>query len=243
MRLVYDLCIVWGFLIFHLPQFWLLWFLHLQEPGPGGIQALLFNIFLFTLWAVIHSLMARDVFKNLVARLMGSDFYKLVYITIAGLTQCLLLYFWQPLRGEIWHLEGVWYWLLTLAFLGTMAFGFYACLVLDYFEVLGLRVFLRRMRDEPDPEPRLSLQGPYAYCRHPVYLASLLFFWVGPVMTVNRLVFAISGTVYILIGTRLEERNAVRELGEDYVRYQENVPMIRPRLTPWRPDNVREKKR
>ncbi len=235
MRIVYYICIAWGFFFFHAPQFWLLWFLHFQKPGQGGRAAIMVNIGLFLLWGLIHSLMARDIFKHLVARLIGPDFYKLVYVTIAGLTQCLLLYFWQPVRGELWHLEGGWYWLLTLAFLGTMALGFYACLVLDYFEVLGLRVFLRRLRNEPDPEPQLSIKGPYAYSRHPVYLSSLLFFWVGPVMTVNRLEFAVLGTIYILIGARLEERNTVRELGEEYVRYQENVPMIFPRLTPWNP--------
>lgn len=235
MRIIYYLCIAWGFIAFHAPQVWLLWFLHFKKPGQGGATAVLVNIALFFLWGLIHSLMARGMFKNLVARIISPDFYKLVYVTIAGLTQCLLLYFWQPVRGELWRFDGWGYWFLTLAFLSSLGLGFYACLVLDYFEVLGLRVFLRRLRNEPDPQPVLSVKGPYAYCRHPVYLSSILFFWVGPVMTVNRLEFAILGTLYILIGTRLEERDTVRELGEDYVRYQENVPMMLPRLTPWHP--------
>ena len=37
-------------------------------------------------------------------------------------------------------------------------------------------------------------------------------------------------TGYILIAIRYEERDLVKFLGDDYVRYQEKVPMLIPKL-------------
>jgi protein-S-isoprenylcysteine O-methyltransferase Ste14 len=79
----------------------------------------------------------------------------------------------------------------------------------------------------------LSVEGPYAYCRHPMYLAMLAAFWVGPAMTFARLEFATLATLYLLVGLRLEERNLREELGPEYDLYCANVPMLVPRLTPW----------
>ena len=80
----------------------------------------------------------------------------------------------------------------------------------------------------------LSVEGPYGYCRHPMYLAMLAAFWVGPVMSSGRLEFAALSTVYLLVGLRLEERNLRQELGPGYDLYRANVPMLVPRLTAWR---------
>ena len=49
-------------------------------------------------------------------------------------------------------------------------------------------------------------------------------------MTYGRLEFAILGTVYIFIGTCLEEMTARAEIGNAYEAYQESVPMWIPRL-------------
>ena len=87
---------------------------------------------------------------------------------------------------------------------------------------------------EPNPPPTLCLKGPYRYCRHPVYLASIGTLWIGPVMTAGRLEFALLVTIYVLIGTWFEERDTGKEIGEAYDLYQANVPMWIPRLTPWR---------
>jgi hypothetical protein len=53
-------------------------------------------------------------------------------------------------------------------------------------------------------------------------------------MSSGRLEFAALSTLYLLVGLRLEERNLRRELGPEYDRYRANVPMLIPRLTPWR---------
>jgi protein-S-isoprenylcysteine O-methyltransferase Ste14 len=48
-------------------------------------------------------------------------------------------------------------------------------------------------------------------------------------MTTGHLLFAAATTGYILIGTRLEERDLVATLGERYQEYQRKVPGLMPR--------------
>ncbi|MEW5736370.1 MAG: hypothetical protein AB1921_16105 [Thermodesulfobacteriota bacterium] len=234
-RAFYYALILWGVLLFHGPQLYLMVFLQFTKAGPGDFADGLWNLGLFLGWAGIHSFLARGFARRAVARLVGADFSKLFYVTVAGLTQTAMIHFWRPLPGVLWETGGLAYAALTALFLASSAFIFTSCLLLDYMEVLGVRAVIRRMRGEPRPEPAFVVRGPYAYCRHPVYLGTLLFLWAGPVMTTTRLMFAVLGTAYLFLGTLLEERTAAAELGEKWRRYCENVPMWLPRLRPWKP--------
>jgi protein-S-isoprenylcysteine O-methyltransferase Ste14 len=107
---------------------------------------------------------------------------------------------------------------------------------IDYLDFLGIRALLRILKNRPVRSPVFSVRGPYAYCRHPLYLFLLLALWIGPIMTYGRLEFALLASLYLLVGTFLEERNLREELGEIYDLYRANVPMWIPRLKPWRPE-------
>jgi protein-S-isoprenylcysteine O-methyltransferase Ste14 len=52
--------------------------------------------------------------------------------------------------------------------------------------------------------------------------------WSYPEMTTDRLMFAVAWTIWVTLGTILEEKDLVRELGKEYVEYQANVPMLIP---------------
>jgi len=229
----YGLIVV-DFVAFHLPGVWLFFFLLFPQQGPGGTADAAFNALLVLAWGVIHSLMARRFWSGFIARRVGDDFVKLVYTIIAGATQCLMLYYWRPLDGTLWRVDGALYWALTSLFIGAFGLVFYGSVLLDYMEVLGIRGILRRLRREPPKPPELCLKGPYLYCRHPVYLATMASLWVGPVMTYGRLEFALLVSIYVLIGTSLEERDTRRTIGEVYDRYRAHVPMWIPRLTRWK---------
>jgi len=60
-----------------------------------------------------------------------------------------------------------------------------------------------------------------------------VMFWAIPVMTYDRLEFAVLGTIYTVAGIYFEERNLSEELGEVYALYKSEVPMLIPRLKPW----------
>ncbi len=66
--------------------------------------------------------------------------------------------------------------------------------------------------------------------RHPWYSSGLPILWtVGPITDAN-LPTRIILTFYLIIGTLLEEHKLLKELGDTYVYYQKQVPM----LIPWR---------
>jgi protein-S-isoprenylcysteine O-methyltransferase Ste14 len=69
----------------------------------------------------------------------------------------------------------------------------------------------------------------YKWVRHPMYLGILIGIWSTPQMTGGHLLFAAGMTVYVLIGIAFEEKDLVRDLGDDYRRYQERTPALIPR--------------
>jgi len=218
------------FVAFHGPSAWLAYFLQFPGQGRGGLQPVLLNGAIFAAWGGIHSILSRRVTKDFMKRWMHDDFVKPVSVILMGISQCFMLYYWQPLDGILWQTSGAAYWILTVLFLSSFGFVFYASVLLDYMEVLGVRKILRRIKGEAANPPALILKGPYRYCRHPVYLATIAVLWIGPVMTYGRLEFAILGTVYIIIGTWLEEMTARAEIGAAYKAYQARVPMWIPRF-------------
>ncbi len=231
----YIILCLWGILAFHGPQVWLMFFLFSPGQGDGDAQAAIYNAFLFLLWGGIHSVLARDFARNVIARVVGRDLVKLVFVSVAGITQCLLLYLWQPLSGWHWRAEGVLYGVLAVLFLAAMSAVFISSLLLDYMEALGIRAVIRRMRHQKAPPVTLSLRGPYAYCRHPVYLFTIFFLWLGPEMNWTKLEFSVLGTLYVIAGMFLEDRDTARYLGPAYAEYKKHVPILIPRLKPWRP--------
>ena len=79
---------------------------------------------------------------------------------------------------------------------------------------------------------RLQVGGFYRWVRHPLYAAGLIFIWLSPVMTTTTLALDLGMTLYIVIGSRYEERQLVAEFGESYFEYRLKVPAFIPR--PWR---------
>jgi methanethiol S-methyltransferase len=216
------------------PLLWMFVLVHSGWRGDGGAGSAAANAAAFTGWAVLHSLLAREPAKRLGARWVGPDLVRVSYVIVAGVTLALLMLAWQPVSGELWHATGVAAWLLGALYVASLAGLVYAASRFDYTEFLGLRQMKGRVTGQPARPPALSVEGPYGYCRHPMYLAMIAAFWVGPVMSFGRLELAALSTLYLLVGLRLEERNLRQEIGPEYDLYRANVPMLVPRLTPWR---------
>jgi len=216
------------------PLLWMFVAVHLAWPGHGGLENVLRNAGAFIVWALIHSLLARDAGRQVLSRWVGPDFVRIAYVIIAGLTLCGVLLAWRPVSGRVWGATGPLAWVLSALYVASLVALVSITLHFDYAEFLGLRHLADRVARRPPRPAALSVEGPYAYCRHPMYLAMLAAFWLGPVMTFGRLEFAILSTLYLLIGLRFEECNLRRELGPEYDLYCASVPMLVPRLTAWR---------
>jgi methanethiol S-methyltransferase len=76
----------------------------------------------------------------------------------------------------------------------------------------------------------LITTGAYGVVRHPLYSTGLLILWCFPILTAGTLAFDAGITLYILVGSELEERRLIVQLGDAYLRYRKKVARLIPFL-------------
>jgi len=148
----------------------------------------------------------------------------------ASLALIALFVLWQPLGGVVWDVQHP----VTRALLyGVFALGWLTVLttsfLINHFDLFGLRQVWLHLQGRPYTPLAFDTPWLYRYCRHPLYLGWFMAFWATPHMTVTHLVFALATTAYIVIATRLEERDLMAAHPE-YAAYRRRVPMYFPRL-------------
>jgi len=191
------------------------------------------NAILLILFCLIHSLLAREFMKTYLNRIIRQEFVRFVYVLISVLTLGMVLYSWQPLGGTVWHAEGMLFWGLGIFSFGCLLGGVYSVVIINCIDFLGLRPFAPSTWKRPGTQTGLSTKGPYAYCRHPMYLFFGLAGFSKPVMSYGDIEFLLISAIYVAIAIPLEEGNLRKELGDIYDVYRINVPTIFPRLSPW----------
>lgn len=87
-----------------------------------------------------------------------------------------------------------------------------------------------RIRSGTNPAPELITDGWYGKVRHPLYLLSTLFMILNPVMTAQWLLLTILSLAYFIIGGVIEERRLIKEFGESYLKYRQQVPFMFPSI-------------
>ncbi|MEP7154381.1 MAG: methanethiol S-methyltransferase [Betaproteobacteria bacterium] len=201
----------------------------MDSPSGGDVATnLVIDVLLLLIFSLQHSVMARPAFKRWWTRFIPEPAERSTYVLLSSLALVLLFALWRPLGGLIWSFDGM----AANVLYGIYAFGWLLLLAstfaIDHFDLFGLRQIWLYLRDRPYVDLKFKTLGPYRLVRHPIYVAWLLIFWATPVMTATHLLFAIGTTTYILLAIRLEEKDLVDHLGDDYRRYRERVPGLIP---------------
>jgi protein-S-isoprenylcysteine O-methyltransferase Ste14 len=197
----------------------------------SAVEALVINLLLMALFAVQHSVMARQRFKVWWTQYVPKPVERSTYVLFASLSLLLLFWLWRPLPAIIWKIADpdLAVMVVTLSLAGW-ALLFASSFMINHFELFGLHQVTSNIADKEPPPARFKTPLIYKFVRHPIYLGFIIAFWAAPVMTVGHLLFASVTTLYILLGIALEERDLVALFGDEYRQYKQRVSM----LIPWR---------
>lgn len=187
-------------------------------------------------WCAIHSILIDTTFTSVVkARLPGLvRYYRLLYNGLSLVTFLPLMAYTHRIGGVVifgWQgLGGAFVRILCLT--SAVLLFWNAAKRYDFISFLGIKqlragethILLSTSQD-------FLPTGVFNIIRHPWYLGSLLAIWtIFGEYPRPLFVASIILSVYLVVGTLLEERKIIQEYGHRYRRYQQQVSM----LFPWK---------
>lgn len=197
--------------------------------GSLTVAAVVIDTALLALFAIQHSVMARQGFKRLLTRIVPPSAERSTYVLASNVCLIVLVLAWYPLTYDVWRVTAhPWAAVLTVTGLVGWAIALVSTLLIDHFDLFGLRQVFARLRGRQPVEHKFTTPLFYRAVRHPLYLGFLIAFWVTPRMTLGHLLFAAATTGYILAAVQFEERDLTRIFGEEYSDYRRRVPMLIP---------------
>ncbi len=207
------------------------------------MKTILLTAGLWILWCITHSVMISLTVTGYLKHKLGERFrfYRLVFNTVSIVTLAPILIY-----GHYMHEQAMFRWerplivfqifLLTIGFLLLLAGARHY----DMFQFLGLRqIGTSSSHCALTESGKLDTTGILSKTRHPWYLAAILLIWSRG-FDISIVFTNIVLTIYLSVGTILEERKLLIEYGQEYRDYQKNVSMLFPFkwfLTKKRPDS------
>ncbi|KAA3608838.1 MAG: hypothetical protein D8M58_19070 [Calditrichaeota bacterium] len=197
-------------------------------PGPMA-ESLLINIALIVLFGVQHAVMARKGFKKAITKIIPAAAERSTFILMTGIVLSLILWQWRPIPITVWTIQNeiAQVFVFSLSWIGWGLIVFSSFLI-NHFELFGLQQIWFNLVKKPIPQISFKMPLLYKLVRHPIMLGVLIGIWSIPHMTIGHLVFALTMTIYIVIGVKMEERDLIANHGESYIKYKEKVPALLP---------------
>ena len=197
-----------------------------RVPWPWAI---VIDVLLITLFAIQHSGMARKAFKHWWLRFVPAPIERATYVLFSSAVLALMIWLWQPVSITVWRIESpLAVALLTSVYWLGWALVLVATFLISHLELFGIKQALDTVLRLKAPDTSFKTPLLYKLVRHPMYAGFLMAFWATPHMTVGRLVFAVTCTLYIVIGSRLEEKDLLVLFGDPYRRYQQRIGRLIP---------------
>jgi len=191
--------------------------------------ALAYDLPLLALFAIQHSVMARQGFKRWWTKIVPKSAERATYVLLAGAILFLLYWQWKPIAGAVWTItDPMWAGMLTVVYFVGWGILFLSTFLINHFELMGLQQSFAGLRGNDVEPPSFKMPLLYKLVRHPIYFGLLIVFWATAHMSVGHLVFALATTGYVFIGILLEERDLIAFFGDTYRKYKAAVPMVIP---------------
>jgi len=203
-----------------------------EVTGNSKLTAFLIDNAVLGTFAITHSLFARPALK----RAFGMpEVYRSVYCLVSAATLHAICAFWQVLDPTpLWSVKG------PALYLGY-AFGafllFTSTFAVDHFHLFGLTQsvnvdfngFILRALGVQKQDGNITRFLHYNWVRHPIMTGFFIMFFCVPTMTVTHMFFSMGASAYILLAVfLLEEPDLITELGDEYIKYKNEVPAFCP---------------
>jgi protein-S-isoprenylcysteine O-methyltransferase Ste14 len=201
---------------------------NLVDLGMSDIQVLIFDAFLCLLFFTQHSLMARKPVHQWLARFLPLQYSGAFYAVASGIAVLVLVVFWQEAASTLISPQGLFRLILRAIYALAIAGVAWTIWALGIFVNFRLQPMVDDLRDKQSVSRLVTDRGPYRWIRHPLYLSSLLMIWSYPDLTLDRLLFNLLFSIWVIIAILLEERRLEATFGEAYRIYQRGIPMLFP---------------
>ena len=194
-------------------------------------------LFVCGLWAgycVLHSFLISTWFTKIISLRLKNyySFYRLFYIILSFVLLIpLIKYSGQIDNQAIIFYSSPFSELRYVLMYGSLLLFFWAFFFdYDALSFFGIRQIMNFGKTS-DASGVIKKKGLLGIVRHPMYLALIIFLWSSVFTLMDVLVDALL-TVYVLVGTYLEEKKLVLEFGDAYEQYKHEVPMLIPFVKP-----------
>lgn len=188
---------------------------------------------LFLGYFVLHSFTASLWLKRRIASCCPAlvPWYRLLFNLLATLLVLPLAWIAWRYPGEpLWQWQGVMFYLTNGIALLALLMLLYSTRLYDMQEFLGFRQFATRTTEVNDLE-RFHISPLHRYVRHPWYFLILVILWTRD-MSSNQLLIYTLVTLYLFVGSRMEERKLIVYHGKVYEEYRKRVAGLIP--LPWK---------
>src|SRR5262245_49642392 len=181
-----------GLFVLALSYFIYRYWLVFGTPAEGPLRTVLvvWNVVLFSVFALHHSVFARERIRGTITQLLG-PLERSFYVWLASLLFIAVCKLWLPLPGTIWEVSGVGRFALLLLQIGGITFSVHSAAAIDIWELAGVR---QLPPSHPQTDARVGetspvefkTTGPYGLVRHPIYLGWFLIVFCVGTMTMTR---------------------------------------------------------
>ena len=203
-----------------------------RTDGPLRAADVVWNVMLFSLFALHHSVFARERVRHALTQALGR-LERSFYVWVASLLFIAVCMLWLPLSGVVWQFGRTFTVALLFLQVAGIVISVYSAGVIDIWDLAGVRQLnsqLPTANSQPLPTPNAQAEfefkttGPYGLVRHPIYLGWFVIVFAVGTMTMTRFVFAVVSCAYVLLAIPFEERSLQRSTNGAYDRYMRKVP-------------------
>tara|TARA_B100000579_G_scaffold402507_1_gene385790 strand:- start:336 stop:941 length:606 start_codon:yes stop_codon:yes gene_type:complete len=195
-------------------------------------------IFLWFIFGLQHSYLARPFFKERVKKYLGVTFEKYFYRFFYFISQCIVFYFCYDIiksvdPGEpLFKVPENYVWIVYLFNKISNIFLIITVFHFDIGRFIGLSDMLNFFTKKEYTYNKLNNYFLYKHIRHPMYLAIIFtYFFSTSVYTPIFFVNLICIIMYVEIGLYYEEKTLVRLFKDEYIEYRKKtfryLPFVR----------------